>query len=152
MAINIKKYIKDQMAKMVEEAQEKNTALEAEIDALKNHIDMKNDLIADYANLKAAMQRKNAALVEQLDQMNGEAINRANEIANLKADADALRNKLADTEAALRRVNDELTFKGAALNVMRDGRYNAEQRADYAEAHPWRNLWAWAKRKVKRHE
>lgn len=152
MSINIKKYTKDQMAKMVEEAQEKNTALEAEIDALKNHIDMKNDLIADYANLKAAMQRKNAALVEQLDQMNGETINRANEIANLKADADALRNKLTDTEAALRRVNDELTFKGAALNVMRDGRYNAEQRADYAEDHPWRNLWAWFKREAARHE
>lgn len=152
MSINVKKYTKDQMAKMVEDAQEKTAALEAEIDALKNHIDMKNDLIADYANLKAAMQRKNAALVEQLDQMNGEAINRANEIANLKADADALRNKLADTEAALRRVNDELTFKGAELNVMRDGRYNAEQRANYAESHPWRNLWAWVKRKVARHE
>nr|DAH44566.1 MAG TPA: hypothetical protein [Caudoviricetes sp.] len=24
--------------------------------------------------------------------------------------------------------------------------------ADYAEAHPWRNLWAWVKRKVARHE
>lgn len=80
--------------------------------------------------------------------MNGEAINKANEIANLKADADALRNKLADTEAALRRVNDEFAFQGAALTVMRDGRYNAEQRANYAENHPWRNLWAWVKRKL----
>lgn len=149
MSINVKKYTKDQMAKMVEDAQEKTAALEAEVVELKNCIDAKNDLLAEYANLKAAMQRKNAALVEQLDQMNGETINRANEIANLKADADALRNKLADTEAALRRVNDELTFKGAALNVMRDGRYNAEQRADYAEDHPWRNLWAWFKRKLK---
>lgn len=148
MSINVKKYTKDQMAKMVEEAQEKTAALEAEIIELKNCIDEKNDLIAEYANLKAAMQRKNVALTERLDQMNGETINRANEIANLKADADALRNKLTDTEAALRRVNDELTFKGAALNVMRDGRYNAEQRADYAEAHPWRNLWAWVKRKL----
>ena len=148
MSINVKKYTKDQMAKIVEEAQEKNAALEAEIDALKNHIDMKNDLIADYANLKATMQRKNAALTEQIDQMNGEAINKANEIANLKADADVLRNKLADTEVALGRANDEIAFKGAALNVMRDGRYNAEQRANYAEAHPWRNLWAWVKRKL----
>ena len=134
----------------MEEAQEKNAALEAEIDALKNHIDMKNDLIADYANLKAAMQRKNVALTEQIGQMNGEAINKANEIANLKADADALRNKLADTEAALKKANDELTFKGTVLNVMRDGRQNAEQRAHYAEAHPWRNLWAWVKRKLGR--
>lgn len=181
--MNIKKYTKDQMAKMVEEAQEKNAALEAEIDALKNHIDMKNDLIADYANLKAEMQRKNVALTEQLDQMNGEAINRANEIATLKADADvlraqlenandtieavskerkrvnsendALRNKLADTEAALGRANAEvsrLTVGCRQVEEERDYMHqqwgNAEQRAHYAEAHPWRNLWAWVKRKL----
>ena len=149
MSINIKKYTKDQMAKMVEEAQEKNAALEAEITALKNCIDEKNDLIAEYANLKAEMQRKNIALTEQIDQMNGEAINKANDIANLKADANALRNKLADTEAALGRANDECVFKQEVLNVMCNRRYNAEQRADYAESHPWRNLWAWVKRKLK---
>lgn len=148
MSINVKKYTKEQMAKMVEEAQEKNAALEAEISELKNCIDAKNDLLAEYANLKATMQRKNVALTEQLDKMNGEAINRANEIANLKADADALRNKLADTEAALGRANNDLAFKGTVIDVMRDGRYNAEQRADYAESHPWRNLWAWVKRKL----
>lgn len=152
MAINVKRYTKDQMAKMVEEAQAEVTALEAEITELKNCIDAKNDLIAEYANLKAAMQRKNAALTEQISQMNGEAINNANEIANLKADADALRKKLADTEAALGRANDECAFKQEVLNVMRNRRYNAEQRADYAEAHPWRNLWAWGKRKLVRHE
>lgn len=152
MSINVKKYTKDQMAKMVEDAQEKTAALEAEIIELKNCIDEKNDLIAEYANLKAAMQRKNAALTEQISQMNGEAINRENEIANLKADADALRNKLADTEAALGRANDDLAFKGTVIDVMRDKRYNAEQRANYAEAHPWRNLWAWVKRKMVRHE
>jgi chromosome segregation ATPase len=152
MSINVKKYTKDQMAKMVEDAQEKTAALEAEIIELKNCIDEKNDLIAEYANLKAAMQRKNAALTEQISQMNGEAINRENEIANLKADADALRNKLADTEAALGRANDDLAFKGTVIDVMRDKRYNAEQRANYAESHPWRNLWAWIKRKLVRHE
>lgn len=148
MSINIKKYTKDQMAKMVEDAHEKTAALEVEITALENCIDKKNDLIAEYANLKVEMQRKNVALTERLDQMNGEAINKANEIANLKADADALRNKLADTEAALGRANDECAFKQEALNVMRNRRYNAEQRANYAETHPWRNLWAWGKRKL----
>lgn len=123
---SVKKYTKDQMVKMVEDAQ-------AEVQKLK---------------------RVNATMTEQISQMNGESINKANEIANLKADADVLRNKLADTEAALGRANDEITFKSAALNVMhklnvtRDRRYNAEQRADYAEAHPWRNLWAWVKRKL----
>lgn len=152
MSINVKKYTKDQMAKMVEDAQEKTAALEAEIAEMKNCIDEKNDLIAEYANLKAEMRRKNVALTEQLDQMNGEAINRENVIANLKADADALRNKLADTEAALGRANDDLAFKGTVIDVMSDKRYNAEQRANYAEAHPWRNLWAWIKRKAARHE
>lgn len=35
MSINIKKYTKDQMAKRVEDAQEKTAAIEAEIAALK---------------------------------------------------------------------------------------------------------------------
>lgn len=148
MSINVKKYTKDQMEKMVEDAQEKTAALEAETVELKNYIDEKNDLIAEYANLKAAMQRKNVALTEQISQMNGEAITRENVIANMKADADALRNNLAETEAALGRANDELAFKQETLNVMRNRRYNAEQRAKYAESHPWRNLWAWVKRKL----
>lgn len=121
MSINIKKYTKEQMLKMLEEAQ-------AEVQELR---------------------RANAALTEQVSQMNGEAITRENVIANLKADADALRNKLDATEAALGRANDECAFKQEALNVMRNRKYNAEQRANYAEAHPWRNLWAWVKRKLK---
>ena len=183
MAINVKKYTKDQMAKMVEDAQEKTAALEAEIIELKNCIDEKNDLIAEYANLKAAMQRKNVALTERLDQINGEAINKANEIANLKADLDSaknsaqylndqgqqywrawqaskrevadLKNKLTDTEAALGRANEEvarLTVVCRQVEEERDCMHcdwsDAEQRANYAEAHPWRNLWAWVKRKL----
>lgn len=58
MSINVKKYTKDRMAKMVEDAQAETAALEAEIVELKNCIDEKNDLIAEYANLKAAMRRK----------------------------------------------------------------------------------------------
>lgn len=176
MSINIKKYTKDQMAKMVEEAQEKTAALEAEITELKSCIDAKNDLLAEYANLKAAMQRKNAVLTEQIDQMNGEAITHENVIENLKADFDSaknsaqhlndqsqqywrawqaskrevadLKNKLNDTEAALGRANDECAFKQEVLNVMRNRRYNAEPRANYAESHPWRNLLTWVKRKM----
>ena len=121
MNINVKKYTKDQMEKMVEDAQ-------AEVQELR---------------------RVNAAMTEQISQLNGEAITRENVVANLKADADALRNKLTDTEAALGRANDECAFKQETLNVMRNRKYNAEQRANYAEAHPWRNLWAWLKRKLK---
>ena len=149
MSINVKKYTKDQMAKMVEDAQEKTAALEAEIIELKNCIDEKNDLIAEYANLKAAMQRKNAALTEQISQMNGEAVNRENVIAKQKADADCLRNKLADTEAALGRANALCAQFQSNLTLASEACYNAEQRADYAESHPWRNLRALLKRKLK---
>lgn len=156
MSINVKKYTKDQMAKMVEDAQAEVTALEAEIVELKNCIDAKNDLLADYANLKAAMQRKNVALTEQISQLNGEAITRENVIANLKADADALRNKLADTEAALGRVNAEVSRMTVVCRQVEEERdymhqqwSNAEQRANYAEAHPWRNLWKWIEKQLK---
>ena len=180
MSINVKKYTKDQMAKMVEEAQAEVTALEVEITALKNCIDKKNDLIAEYANLKAEMQRKNVALTERLDQMNGEAINKANEIVNLKADADmlrvqlknandtteavskelqrvnsendGLRTKLADTEAALGRANALCAQFQSNLTLASETCYNATQRVNYVEAHPWRNLGAWLKRKLVRHE
>lgn len=192
MSINVKKYTKDQMAKMVEEAQEKTAALEAEIVELKNYIDAKNDLLAEYANLKAAMQRKNVALTERIDQMNGEAVNKANEIEKLKADFDSaknsaqylndqgqqywrewqaskrevadLKNKLDATEAALGRANaciatmkverdqqtkDCFEWQRSAQNL-HDDLLNARERANYAESHPWRNLWAWVKRKLGR--
>lgn len=159
MSINVKKYTKEQMAKMVEEAIERCESLKSEnadlVEKVKKEMAetliLRNDLMA-MTHLHENLKAKNVALVEQLDQMNGEAINKANEIANLKAEADALRNKLADTEAALGRANDECAFKQEVLNVMRNRRYNAEQRANYAESHPWRNLWAWIKRKLVRHE
>nr|DAO78767.1 MAG TPA: hypothetical protein [Caudoviricetes sp.] len=98
--------------------------------------------------------------------MNGEAIIRENVIANLKADADALRNKLADTEAALGRANaciatmkverdqqtkDLFQWRSSA-QALHDDLLDARDRANYAEAHPCRNLWAWLKRKLVRHE
>lgn len=121
MSINVKKYTKDQMAKMVEDSQ-------AEVQELR---------------------RVNAALTEQIDQMNGEAINRENVIAKQKADADCLRNKLADTEAALGRANALCAQFQSNLTLASEACYNAEQRADYAESHPWRNLRALLKRKLK---
>lgn len=166
MSMNIKKYTKDQMAKMVEDAQAEVTALKAEVVELENCIDAKDDLLAEYANLKVAMQWKNTALTEQLDQMNGEAITRENVVANLKADADGLRNKLADTEAALGRANatvselkageaqqtKELIEWQRSAQALHDDLLDARDRANYAESHPWRNLWAWVKRKLVRHE
>lgn len=150
MSINIKKYTKDQMAKMVEEAQEKQGAAEAEAAA---HFKDGVKLAEENEKLRGEI----GTLTERLDQMTGEVINKANEIANLKADLDTLRNKLADTEAALGRANAEVSRMTVGCRQVEEERdymhqqwSNAEQRANYAESHPWRNLWAWAKRKLSR--
>ena len=152
MSINIKKYTEDQMAKMVEEAQEKQGAAEAEAAA---HFKDGVKLAEENEKLRGEI----GTLTERLDQMNGEVINKANEIANLKADLDTLRNKLADTEAALGRANAEVSRMTVGCRQVEEERdymhqqwSNAEQRANYAESHPWRNLWVWVKRKVARHE
>lgn len=145
MSINIKKYTKDQMAKMVEDAQEAAKKTKGFMNELRSR---NSELELQVRTLKA----KNAALTEQLDQMNGEAINKANEIANLKADADALRNKLDATEAALGRANALCAQFQSNLTLASETCYNATQRANYAESHPWRNLWAWVKREAARHE
>ncbi len=121
MSINVKKYIKDQMAKMVEDAQ-------VEVQELK---------------------RVNAALTEQISQMNGEAINKANVIANLKAAADALRNKLADTEAALGRANSEMAVLLNDLTCEKESSVYLTSVCRWLSGHPWWNLWAWVKRKLK---
>lgn len=159
MSINIKKYTKDQMAKMVEEAQ--SAQKEAE-DTATTYFEDGAKLAEENEKLRGQI----AAHIDTINQMNGEAINKANEIANLKADADALRNKLADTEAALGRANatvselkaeksqqtKELIEWQRSAQGLHDDLLNTRERANYAEAHPWRNLWAWMKRKLVRHE
>ena len=130
MSINVKKYTKDQMAKMVEEAQEKNAALEAEITALKNYIDEQKKQLAESLDFRAGVYRENN---------------------NLKNDNAVLRGKLKDTETALERANAAADRNVSALERLHIELCNAEQRADYAERHPWRNLWAWVKRKLVRH-
>ena len=121
MSINVKKYTKDQMAKMAEDAQ-------AEVQELR---------------------RVNAAMTEQISQMNGEAITRENVIANLKADADALRNKLADTEAALGRANSEMEVLRNDLACEKESTVYLTSVCRWVSGHPWWNLWAWVKRKLK---
>lgn len=150
--INIKKYTKEQMLKMLEEALDKQEAAEAEAAA---HFKDGVKLAEENEKLRGEI----GTLTERLDQMNGEVINKANEIANLKADLDTLRNKLADTEAALGRANAEVSRMTVGCRQVEEERdymhqqwSNAEQRANYAESHPWRNLWVWVKRKVARHE
>lgn len=164
MSINIKKYTKDQMAKMVEETEEKFKSKRDEYHELaeqlksrkKEIVELKSDLVKKNQTI-SSLKAENAALTKQIDQMNGEAITRENVIAKQKADADGLRNKLDATEAALGRANAELTYSVAEKNALRNDVTKMTDRAafelgraNYAEAHPWRNLWAWVKRKIGR--
>lgn len=185
MSINVKKYTKDQMAKMVEEAAERLESQKKENAELAEQLKSQTAKTIALRNDLMAKTHSNAVLTEQIDQMNGEAITRENVIATLKADLDSaknsaqylndqgqqywrawqeskrevddLKNKLTDTEAALGRANAELTYSVAEKNALRNdvtkmvGRAALEcGRADYAEAYPWRNLWAWVKRKISR--
>lgn len=148
MSINVKKYTKEQMAKMVEEAAERLESLRSEnadlAERLKKEtaekIALRNDLMTK--------MHSNAVLTEKIDQMNGEAINRANEIANLKADADTLRNKLADTEAALGRANAEVSRLTHELSAMKKTGVQYASAFKYAVEHPFETLWEWIKRKL----
>lgn len=201
MSINVKKYTKDQMAKMVEETEEKFKSKRDEYHELaeqfksrkKEIVELKSDLVKKNQTI-SILKAKNAALTEQIDQMNEEAINKANEIEKLKADLDSaknsaqylndqgqqywrawqeserevadLKNKLNDAEVTLGRANaavDELKEGRAqqtkeifewqqSAQALHDDLLDARERANYAESHPWRNLWAWVKREVARHE
>ena len=183
MSINIKKYTKEQMVKMVEEAAERLESQKKENAELAEQLKSQTAKTIALRNDLMAKMHSNAVLTEKLDQMNGESINKENEIANLKVDLDSaknsaqylndqgqqywrawqaskrevadLKNKLTDTEAALGRANAELTYSVAEKNALRNDVTKMTDRAafefgraDYAEAHPWRNLWAWVKRKL----
>lgn len=194
MSINVKKNTKDQMAKMVEEAAERLESQKKENAELAEQLKSQTAKTIALRNDLMAKMHSNAVLTEKLDQMNGEAINKANEIANLKADLDAanaaskllndqgqqywrawqaskrevadLKNKLNDVEVTLGRANACIaTMQGErdqqtkdcfewqrSAQALHDDLLNARERAHYAEAHPWRNLWAWVKRKVAYHE
>lgn len=183
-SINIKKYTKDQMAKMVEDAAERLKSQEKENEELAEQLKSQTAKTIALRNDLMAKMHSNAVLTEKLDQMNGEAINKANEIANLKADLDAanaaskllndqgqqywrawqaskrevtdLKTTLADTEAALGRANAELTRSVIENKQLWDERVKLMnraavecERADYAESHPWRNLWKWIEKQLK---
>ena len=80
MSINVKKYTKDQMAKMVEDAAERQEAAEA---GAAEHFKAGVKLAEENEKLRGEI----GTLTEKLNQMNGEAITREKVIAKQKADA-----------------------------------------------------------------
>lgn len=174
--INLKKTTKAQMLNMLETAWQANAGANEEIAALSKRIEEQNDALAKCVAEKNELRDQARDATGNAEYWHGRFNNAYNvtevQRQRIKEDAEELRRervnvetmtnqrdaaiaeskdwrtKLADTEAALGRANDDLAFKGTVIDVMRDRQYNAERRADYAEAHPWRNLWAWVKRKL----
>lgn len=72
------------------------------------------------------LKRVNAALTEQVSRLNGEAM--------------------------LGRTADEVSRLVSNLRDARIQRLEFGTEVDVVHNHPWRNLWAWFKRKVARHE
>ena len=149
MSVNVKKYTKDQMAEMVEEAQRAQKEAEATAATYFEGAKQLREQISKMETQERSLRAKNAALTEQISQMNGEAITRENVIANLKADNDALRNKLADTEAALGRANSEMAVLRNDLTCEKESSVYLTSVCRWLSGHPWWNLWAWVKRKLK---
>lgn len=148
MAIDPKKYTRAELAKMVEEAlKAQNDAEIAAAEWLAKSEDMEGKNSELEAQVRTLKQR-NIVLTESIEQMNGEAVNKANEIARLKSDADALRTKLADTEAALGRANAEVSRLTHELSAMKKAGVQYASAFKYAVEHPFENLWEWIKRKM----
>lgn len=120
MAIDPKKYTRAELAKMVEDAQRSNGALEVQVSGLCAQINKKNDALSEYANEKET----------------------------LKVDADALRTKLADTEAALGRANAEVSRLTHELSAMKKAGVQYASAFKYAVEHLFENLWKWIERKL----
>lgn len=135
--INLKKTTKEQMLNMLEMAWQANAGANEEIAALSKRIEEQNDALAKrvaeknelrYAriNVETMANQRKAALAESRD----------------------LRTKLADTEAALRRANSEIAVLRHDLTCEQESSVHLASVCRWLSDHPWRNLWAWLKRKL----
>ena len=174
--INLKKTTKEQMLNMLETAWQANAGANEEIAALSKRIEEQNDALAKCVAEKNELRDQARDATGNAEYWHGRFNNAFNvtevQRKRIKEDADELRRervnvetmtgqrnaaiaenkdlrmKLADTEAVLERANAVADRNASALERLHIELCNAEQRADYAERHPWRNLWAWVKRKL----
>lgn len=167
--INLKKTTKEQMLNMLETAWQANAGADEEIAALSKRIEEQNDALAKCVAEKnelrdqardatgnaeywhgrfnnafnvTEVQRKR--IKDDADELRRERVNvetMTNQRNAAIAESKDLRMKLADTEAVLERANAVADRNASALERLHIELCNAEQRADYAERHPWRNLW-----------
>ena len=181
--INLKKTTKEQMLNMLETAWQANAGANEEIAALSKRIEEQNDALAKcvaeknelrdqardatgnaeywygrFNNAYNVTEVQRQRIKEDADELRRERVNvetMTDQRNAAIAESKDLRTKLADTEAALGRANEDvarLTVVCRQVEEERDYMHrewsDAEQRANYAESHPWRNLREWVKRKL----
>lgn len=135
--INLKKTTKEQMLNMLEKAWNANAGAADDIAALSQRIDKQNDALAKCVAEKNELRRERVNVETMTNQRNA-AI----------AENKDLRTKLADTEAALVRANSEMAVLRHDLTCEQESSVHLASVCRWRSDHPWRNLWAWVKRKL----
>lgn len=174
--INLKKTTKEQMLNMLETAWQANAGADEEIAALSKRIEEQNDALAKCVAEKnelrdqardakgnaeywrgrfnnafniAEVQRQR--MKEDADELRRERVNvetMTNQRSAAIAESKDLRTKLADTEAALGKANSEMAVLRHDLTCEQESSVHLASVCRWLSDHPWRNLWAWLKRKL----
>lgn len=173
--INLKKTTKEQMLKMLETAWQANAGADEEIAALSKRIEEQNDALAKCVAEKNELRDQARDATGNAEYWHGRFNNAFNvtevQRQRIKEDADALRRervnvetmtdqknaaiaenkdlrtKLADTEAALGKANGEMAVLRHDLTCEQESSVHLASVCRWLSDHPWRNLWAWVKRK-----
>lgn len=174
--INLKKTTKEQMLNMLETAWQANAGANEEIAALSKRIEEQNDALAKCVAEKNELRdqardaRDNAEywhgrfnnaynvtevqrkkIKEDADELRRERVNvetMTNQRDAAIAESKDLRTKLADTEAALGKANSEMAVLRHDLTCEQESSVHLASVCRWLSDHPWRNLWAWVKRKL----
>lgn len=174
--INLKKTTKEQMLNMLETAWQANAGANEEIAALSKRIDEQNDALAKCVAEKNELRDQARDATGNAEYWHGRYNNAFNvtevQRKRIKEDADELRRervnvetmtgqrnaaiaenkdlrmKLADTEAALGRANSEMAVLRHDLTCEQESSVHLASVCRWLSDHPWRNLWAWVKRKL----
>ena len=174
--INLKKTTKEQMLNMLETAWQANAGANEEIAALSERIEEQNDALAKCVAEKNELRDQARDARDNAEYWHGRFNNAYNvtevQRKRIKEDADELRRervnvetmtnqrnaaiaeskdlctKLADTEAALGKANSEMAVLRHDLTCEQESSVHLASVCRWLSDHPWRNLWAWVKKKL----
>lgn len=176
--INLKKTTKEQMLNMLETAWQANAGANEEIAALSKRIEEQNDALAKCVAEKNELRDQARDATGNAEYWHGRFNNAFNvtevQRQRIKEDADELRRervnvktmtgqrnaaiaenkdlhtKLADTESALGKMNSEMAALRHDLTCEQESSVHLASVCRWLSDHPWRNLWAWVERKLRR--